>query len=346
MNIVVLAGGLSGERDVSISSGTKVAKTLKENGHNAILVDLFFGCDNFETCEKAFLENTLDENKTIQNTAPDYKKFKELKKQNGGSIIGENVLELCKYADIVFMALHGEDGENGKIQATFDTLGIKYTGSGYLGSALAMDKKLTKDILVSSNIKMAKDIVVSYDDLQGINKSDITYPCVIKPCTGGSSIGVSIVFSESEFDKAIEMASGFDNDIMIEDYIKGREFSVGVLSGKALPIIEIIPKQGFYDYENKYQAGMTQEICPAVLGDEIRIKMQNAALDVFAALGLAVYARIDFILDENNDCFCLEANTLPGMTPLSLIPQEAAADGISFSELVEMIIKDSFSKYN
>ena len=346
MNIVVLAGGLSGERDVSLSSGTKVTKALKESGHNAILVDLFFGYENFTTCEKAFLENTLDENRTIENTAPDYKKFAELKAQNGGSIIGENVLELCKYADIVFMALHGEDGENGKIQATFDTLGIKYTGSGYLGSAMAMDKKLSKDILVLSGIKMAGSITVSSEDFRSINKSDITYPCVIKPCTGGSSIGVSIVFCETEFDKAMELAASVGGNIMIEDYIKGREFSIGVLSGKALPIIEIIPKQGFYDYENKYQAGMTEEICPADLDDVTRIKMQNAALSAFDALSLEVYARIDFMLDENKDFYCLEANTLPGMTPLSLLPQEAAADGISFSQLVETIINDSFKKYD
>jgi D-alanine-D-alanine ligase len=161
---------------------------------------------------------------------------------------------------------------------------------------------------------------------------------VVKPCCGGSSIGVYIVSDEDSFDRAMEDAFKFEDEILVEEYISGREFSVGVLGDTVLPAIEIIPKEGFYDYKNKYQADLTVEVCPAEITKEQADKMQSAAMDAFKTLGLGGYARMDFLLDENDNIYCLEANSLPGMTPTSLLPQEAAAVGISYNELCEKII--------
>jgi D-alanine-D-alanine ligase len=172
-----------------------------------------------------------------------------------------------------------------------------------------------------------------------------TYPCVVKVCNGGSSVGVSIAQTAEEMENALSGAFQFGNEVVIEQYIKGREFSVGVIEGKALPVIEIAPLEGFYDYKNKYQAGSAIETCPALLPDTISLRMQKIAEDVFRALRLKTYARMDFMLSEQNEIYCLEANTLPGMTPTSLLPQEAKAIGIDFPALCEKIIEISLSKY-
>ena len=193
-------------------------------------------------------------------------------------------------ADIVFMALHGANGEDGRIQAAFDLMGIRYTGTGYLSSAVSMDKGITKDIFYAYNIPTPVGIRLK----KGAQESrKVPYPCIVKACCGGSSVGVYIANNEEEYETAKKEAFRYDKEVVVEQYIKGREFSVGVMDGKALPVIEIAPKQGFYDYKNKYQAGSTVETCPADLPQLKTEEMQYIAERVFQALRLKNYARMD-----------------------------------------------------
>lgn len=349
MNIVVLAGGLSTERDVSFKTGDMVSKALRENGHRVILLDVFMGYgDKTENLEGIFerAEEVSVQVTDIPETAPDLAKVKALRKDQSDCFFGPNVIELCRMADVVFMALHGENGENGKIQAAFDLYGIRYTGTGYLSSALAMDKGMAKQLFLSAGIPTPQGIAIKKENSkETAAELGLNLPCVVKPCCGGSSIGVSIVHTESEFKKALEEAFRWEDKLIIEEYVKGREFSVGVIDFQALPVIEIAPVEGFYDYKNKYKAGSAVETCPAALSEELTKQMQHYAERVAEVLGLDTYSRTDFLLNEQNEIYCLEANTLPGMTPTSLLPQEAAAVGISFNELCEKIIEISLKKY-
>ena len=247
---------------------------------------------------------------------------------------------------MVFMALHGENGENGKIQAAFDLFGIKYTGTGYLSSALAMDKGMAKQLFIAGGIPTPQGISMKKENRKdSVKELGLKLPCVVKPCCGGSSIGVTIVRSEEEFKKALDDAFFWENELVIEEFVQGREFSVGVIEGKALPIIEIAPIQGFYDYKNKYKAGSAVETCPAELPEEVTKQMQKYAEEVAKCVGLDTYSRTDFLLNDKNEIFCLEANTLPGMTPTSLLPQEAAVVGVNFNQLCEHLIAISLKKY-
>ena len=252
------------------------------------------------------------------------------------NFFGPNVISICQSADVVFMALHGENGENGKIQACFDLMGITYTGTDYASSALCMDKGLSKDMFACYGIPTPAGIRLRKGQNQ---EKQVSFPCIVKACCGGSSVGVSIANKEEEYEDALKEAFRYDDEVIVEQYIKGREFSVGVMDGRALPVIEIAPLQGFYDYKNKYQAGSTVETCPAQLSEEKTREMQGYAETAFQALRLKNYARMDFMMSENGDIYCLEANTLPGMTPTSLLPQEAAAEGVSFEQLCEKIIQ-------
>lgn len=342
MKIVVLAGGTSTERDVSLVTGTMIYKSLKNKGHQVVLLDVYLGYEG-HTADIFNINNDWAANiNAIKASNPDLNQIKALRKTQSNSFFGKNVIEICSMADIVFMALHGENGEDGKIQAAFDLMGIKYTGTDYTSSALAMDKAITKEIFAFYNIPTPSGIHLNKGESCNWSK----YPCVVKVCNGGSSVGVSIVHSEDEMEPALKDAFTYGNDVIIEQFVKGREFSIGVIDGKALPIIEIAPLVGFYDYKNKYQAGSTVETCPAVLTEAITKKMQKIAEEVFTALRLKTYARMDFILSENDEIFCLEANTLPGMTPTSLLPQEAKVVGMDFDTLCEKIIDISLKKYN
>ncbi|MDF2801336.1 MAG: D-alanine--D-alanine ligase [Anaerocolumna sp.] len=339
MKIVVLAGGLSPERDVSLSSGSLIANSLMDSGHEVLLLDVYEGIHTDRDFNDLFF-STADGKcyeYTIPEIAPD---LKDIKKRNGDStaMIGKNVLDLCRFADVVFIALHGAMGENGRLQATLDNYGVKYTGTGYIGSLLAMDKDLTKKLIKNEGYVTADWILynTNSNDLS-IIKNKIGFPCVVKPLSNGSSIGVSIVSNESDLIQALTFASKYESIVLIEKKIEGREFSVGILKGESLPVIEIIPKSGFYDYKNKYQNGLTVEECPASLSKELTMRVQIIALNIHNLLRLGSYSRIDFILAEDNEFYCLEANTLPGMTPNSLIPQEALAYGISYDKLCEMI---------
>jgi D-alanine-D-alanine ligase len=343
MKIVVLAGGLSPERDVSLSSGSLIANALLENGHQVLLWDVFKKIELKDSYEDLFYKSSQGQrfSYTVPENEPDLEAIKR-EYGNWDALIGENVDKICKYADLVFIALHGSIGENGQLQALFDILGIKYTGTGYFGSFLAMNKDVSKRMMVANDIKTPEWIVINCSE-ENIPAA-IEYPCVVKPSNCGSSIGVTIVNNDSEFHKALDFARAYADTVLIEEYIAGREFSVGILGDEALPVIEIIPKTGFYDYKNKYQAGLTEEICPARLSPQLTERIQEIALRVHKVLKLGYYSRIDFIMDNNNEFYCLEANTLPGMTPTSLLPQEALAIGISYNELCERIVKASLER--
>lgn len=341
MKVVVLAGGTSTERDVSLSTGRMIYNALKNKGHQAILLDVYLGYEenisNIFEIDKDWTSNIG----AIGVDNPDIEHIKALRKDKSKSFFGPAVIDICSMADIVFLALHGENGEDGKIQAAFDLMGIKYTGTDYTSSALAMDKAISKEIFAYYNIPTPNGIHVKKGELFTWDN----YPCIVKVCNGGSSVGVSIVSSSEEMEDALANVFAYGDEVIIEQYIKGREFSVGVIDAEALPIIEIAPFVGFYDYKNKYQAGSALETCPADLNEALTKKMQSIAVEVYKALRLKTYARMDFILDQNNDIYCLEANTLPGMTPTSLLPQEAKVIGMDFESLCEKIIAISLNKY-
>ena len=345
MNIAVLCGGISNERDVSLSTGAGVAKALRERGHKVVLMDLYFGCEEAYTDPKQLFDRPHgEEDYRVKNDIPDLEAIKALRRQDNDSLMGDNVIEICRAADITFLALHGEEGENGKLQAALDIAGIKYTGSGYLGSAIAMNKGLSKLLFRENGIPTPPAIKLKKGN---VPYDDIGFPCVVKPCSGGSSVGTSIVNGPEEYAAALDLAFRYEKEVIVEKYIKGRELTVGVIDGKAMPVIEIIPKSGFYDYKNKYQAGATDEICPAQIGPEATEQVQRLAERVNRALMIDAYCRADFLWDtESDEMYCLEANTLPGMTPTSLIPQMAAAEGMSFGELCEKLIQVSLEKYD
>ena len=343
MKIVVLAGGTSTEREISIVSGTGICGALRQKGHEAILVDIFCGVEDVDW------ENLFPAEYDVEKAAEYMKSFnpqiKEMQKTRR-SFFGPNVLKLCEACDIVFLGLHGANGEDGKVQAAFDLMGIRYTGTGYLSSAMAMDKRITKEVFLMNNVPTPGGFSMSTDALEkDIAKHGLSFPVVVKTSCGGSSVGVYIVNDQKEYEQALKDAYSYEDEVVIEEYIKGREFSVAVVDGKAYPVIEIAPIQGFYDYKNKYQAGSTIETCPAELSPELTEKMQHYAEAGAKALFMEGYCRLDFMMKENGDMYCLEANTLPGMTPTSLIPQEAGVLGIDYPTLCEKLIEVSLRKY-
>ena len=238
MKIVVLAGGLSTERDVSLTSGAGICRTLRENGHQAFLLDVFLGFP--------YDSDKLEEVFTLPNAgleiADGIKTTEPSREDQSDCFLGPNVIDICRLADIVFMGLHGDVGENGKLQATFDILGIKYTGPNYLGSALAMDKGVTKQIFTMAGVPTPLGTNLTKDRKDtALSDLGLTLPVVVKPCSGGSSIGVYIVDTMDAYKEAVENSFRYEDEIVIEPYIKGREFAVGIIDGKVLPVIEIIP---------------------------------------------------------------------------------------------------------
>ena len=295
MKIVVIAGGLSPERDVSLSSGSQIANALIDKGYKVCFIDLYVGIDNLNSDELFY--DSKSQTKYEYTVPPNEPDLDQLKKdvKNGNSLIGKNVIELCKKADLAFLALHGDIGENGKLQAVFDSFGIAYTGTGYTGSLLAMDKDISKMLMIQNKILTPRWKIVK-GDLEDTDEfmSQLKLPYVVKPCSCGSSVGTSVVRSTDELISAVRHAKKYDSDIMVEEMIEGREFSVGILEGEALPVIEIIPHEGFFDYQNKYQAGLTQEICMLLLMVDI---------SDFINCQLAFFKQADGLCDLRNQTF-------------------------------------------
>lgn len=343
MKIVVLSGGISPERDVSLSSGSMIANALAEKGHAVVMVDSFLGIEEPpEGLDTLFKKLPDYQPQTIEvpSEPPDLEKIRQERTPDTGCNFGQNVLEICKLADVVFIALHGEGGEDGQVQATFDQLNIRYTGSDFYGCVKAMNKDVAKHLMKASRIPTARwEHVIYPENVHWERIRALGYPQFVKPTCGGSSIGTYKCRTEEEVRTALAEASKISNDLICEEYSGGREFDVGILNGKALEPIEIIPVAEFFDYESKYQPGMSQEICPGNISREHAEILKNAALQIHKCLGLGFYSRIDFKIEEDGSFTCLEANTLPGMTPGSLFPKEARVAGIGYADLCDMIVR-------
>ena len=344
MKIVVLAGGLSSERAVSLVTSRSVCAALRENGHQAIFVDLYLGIENApENLESLFdAPDGLIPPAEIAEQAPDLDAVRKSRAGDSQSLFGANVLELCRLSDIVFLGLHGRDGEDGRVQATLDLFGVPYTGSGYLASGLAMDKAMTKRMMESAGIPTPKWQMLDYaeSDIDRLAET-LPMPCVIKCTTGGSSLGVYLPDDRDALRDALRSVSAYGGEVIMEERITGRELTVGVLGDRALPAVEIVPADGEFDYRAKYQTGGARELCPAPITPAQQEEAGRLALLLHKTLGLRVYSRTDFLLDADGHFWCLEVNSLPGLTGASLVPKEAAAIGMTYTQLCEEIVQQS-----
>ena len=342
MKIVVLAGGISTERAVSLVTGAGVCRALRQNGHRAILVDLFLGLDavpaDLETLFDA--SDGLCADVEIDAEAPDLEAVRRSRKDQSPSHIGPHVLDICRCADLVFLGLHGMDGEDGRIQAALDLLGVPYTGSGHLASAAAMDKAVAKRLMDAAGIPTPQWQLLEYGpaDVDRL-AAELPMPCVIKTIGGGSSLGVYLPEDRTELKRALEEVLRYGAKVLAEERIYGRELTVAVLGGRWLPAAETTPAGKDFDYVAKYQAGAALETCPAQVPPEVMEAAGELALRVHRCLGLEVYSRTDMILDESGKLWVLEANSLPGMTPNSFVPKEAAAVGMGYNQLCEEIVR-------
>lgn len=332
-------GGTSTERDVSLSSGAAVATALRSSGHEVAAVDTALG---LEDPESSFLgEKSAEGNAVgVARKPPSLSELKGMREKLRGEVFAPGTLEACRAADVAFIALHGGFGEDGRIQAALEMAGIAHTGTSYLGCALAFNKDVSKRIMSSSGIP-TPDWREVRDATTDISKIDIPFgfPRIVKPAKGGSTIGVSLVEDEGEFKGVVRATLDYGEVVLIEDFVDGREFTVGVLGEEALPVIEIQTSGKVFDYESKYQPGEAKEICPAPIPDELADSLQRLALSTHESLkaGGDAYSRVDFRVSPTGEPFCLEANVLPGMTPNSLLPLAASTAGIGFAELCERI---------
>ncbi|MEA2089040.1 MAG: D-alanine--D-alanine ligase family protein [Patescibacteria group bacterium] len=336
INIAVIHGGPSNERDVSIKTSQQIAKVLPKNKYNVFLIEI--------TKNKKWLYKGKFE---AENSGKKY----EI------DILSDNNI-LKKKIDVAFIALHGKFGEDGKIQAMLDLIGLPYTGSGMLSSALGMSKIKSLELVAKNKIRIPKYLTLykknTNPDFSKNVEKNINYPCVVKPSESGSSIGISIVKNKNQFSKAIDSAFKEDNAIIIEQYIKGRELTCGIMGNTnrteliALPIAEIIVKDSdFFDYKTKYFSNTVQEICPAKVNPKITKKVQELAKKIHSVLWCDGLTRSDFILsDADKKLYFLEINTIPGQTQASLCPKQAKAAGVKFSEFLEKQIDLAFKKHN
>lgn len=341
MKVAVLCGGFSPERDVSLSSGRRICAALRALGHRVALVDMYLGLDG---PPEAAYGLPLPGGGCIPAAGPDLEALRASRGGRSKGLFGEGVLELCSGADIVFNALHGGCGEDGRVQAAFELLGIRFTGSGSAACALAMDKNLAKLAARSLGVRTADWLCFPGPWPAGAADA-VRLPCVVKPAASGSSLGVSVVREREDLAPALEAAAR-GGRALAEDYIAGREIQCSVLGGKALPSIEIAPRSGFYDYESKYVPGAAAELSPAPIPAEAERELASVSEALYAAFNLKGLARADFIMDGTGRFWFLEFNALPGMTPTSLAPQEAAAAGISYEELCQRIIDLAFEEEN
>ncbi len=327
MNIVVLTGGTSSERDVALASGLEIAAALREGNHAVDVVDLASGFVPREH-EAALLPGG------VGRAPPPLARLKEL--ERGMLTAGLAEIPAVRTSDVVFLALHGGQGEDGTVQALLTVMGVAYTGSGVLGSALALDKDVAKHVLRDAGVRVAPWIMAPATAQQVAG--DVGFPCIVKPPIEGSSVGLSLVREPAGLAAAVAEAERWDRNVMIEAFVPGRELTVGVLGDRALPVIEIIARHELFDYECKYTPGMAEEFA-ADLPQTLDEALKNAALRAHRALKLRGYSRVDFRVTPAGDIFCLEANTLPGMTANSLIPKAARAAGMTFSDLCEAIAR-------
>jgi len=340
MRITVLMGGTSAERDVSLATGLRVTEALRSRGHEVTAVDTVRGALSAEE-ERALLSQG-----TVKAAPPAPESLQRMARAALPATV--RVLPQPTDTDVVFLALHGGHGEDGTIQAILDLAGVPYTGSGHLASALAMDKDLSKHLFRAGGVNTADWLMAPREPSAAFVERavrELGLPVIVKPSKQGSTVGLSIVKEAGELAAAIAEAFRHDDEVMVERFVAGRELTVGILGGEALPVGEIIPKHEIYDYECKYTPGMAQEVFPAEISEREREAAQQQAKLAFAALKLRGYARIDFRMTASGEMFCLEANTLPGMTATSLIPQAAAAAGIEFPILCERIVQLALEAY-
>lgn len=326
ITIAVILGGTSPERAVSKQSGKSIYKAVTNLGYNVKVIDPAYGTNQPENIDDFFSDC-------------DY-----------GRLSNENYIKainssLFDKVDLALIALHGQWGEDGTIQSLFELKGIKYTGSGVLGSSLSMDKSRSKVLFSHFGVSTPKWIEIKSNADPKIVDAEIenklSYPCIVKPNDQGSTLGLTKCISSDELEAALKLARQFSETILIEEFIVGREIAVGIIKDRSLPLLEIIPKHEIYDYECKYTDGMSEYIVPAKIDDEIKVEIERQAKIAFESLGCEDYGRVDFRLTENGVPYCFEVNTLPGMTSHSLLPKMANADGIIFDELIDMIIKSA-----
>jgi D-alanine-D-alanine ligase len=333
MKIAVLFGGTSEERDVSIASAAQVIPALRGLGHEVIAVDTATGR----------LSGPAEQRLLTSGVGPQPPSGPALAGMRQGAPALATEAADMRDVDVVFLALHGGAGEDGRMQAVLDLAGLPYTGSNHIASAAAMDKDLSKRLFRAAAVPTAdwRMVPVSAEEVAGA----LGWPVVVKPNKQGSTVGLSIVRAPDALAAAVSLAQRYDDEVMVERFIPGRELTVGVLEGRALPVGEIIVPGEVFDYQAKYQAGGAREIFPAQLPGDVAAVVQALAVRAHAALKLGAYSRIDFRLDPQVGIWCLEANSLPGMTAASLLPQAARAAGIGFSELVERICLIGASRF-
>jgi D-alanine-D-alanine ligase len=328
MRVTVLTGGTSAERDVALASAVQVVGALRSSGHEVAVVDTARGYIP-EADESALLTATV---------GPEPPSIEQLHALERGLLLsGLANLAVVRDADVLFLALHGGRGEDGTIQTLLEMVGVPYTGSGRLGSAMAMDKDISKRLFRAAGVPTADWVMAPAARAQV--ERDFGWPLVVKPSKQGSTVGLTVVKSSKEYEPALALARQYDDEVMIERFVPGRELTVGILEGRALAVGEIIPRHEIFDYECKYTPGMSQEIFPAKLPAAVAAECQRLSLLAHEALKLGGYSRVDFRLTPAGELFCLEVNTLPGMTATSLLPQAAGAEGIEFPELCDRICR-------
>ena len=328
MRVGVLTGGASAERAVAFAGAAQIVQALRGRGHTVTVVDTVTG-----------LLGPADEQRLLTTAVGrDPPAVAELDERERAMLSnGLATLPEVRDADVLFLCLHAGRGEGGILQAVLDVIGVPYTGSGALGSALAMDKDLSKRLFRAAGVPVPAWFMAP------VGPEDVTtalgWPVIVKPSKMGSSVGMTLVRNAEGLDAAVRLARTYDTEVMAEQFIAGRELTVGVVGDVPLPVGEIIPKHELFDYECKYTPGMSEEIFPARLDTPLARQLQELALTAHRALKLGGYSRVDFRLSPDGDIFCLEANTLPGMTRTSLLPQAARAAGIDFPELCERICR-------
>ena len=326
--ITVLTGGTSTERDVALASAAQVIAALRARGHEVSVVDTARGY--IPQGEEATLVSS-----SVGREPPKLADLKAL--ERGVLLSGLGNIPVVRNTDVLFLALHGGRGEDGTLQALLEIVGVPYTGSGRLGSAMAMDKDVSKRLFRLAGVPTADWLMTPISAADAGNC--LGWPVVVKPSKQGSTVGLSVVKQQEEFDAAVALARRYDDEVMVERFVPGRELTVGVLEGKALAVGEIIPRHEIFDYECKYTPGMSQEIFPADLPAAVAAECGRLGLLAHHALKLGGYSRVDFRLTPRGEILCLEVNTLPGMTATSLLPQSARAVGMEFPELCDRICR-------